>query len=126
MSVGACCLASRDDFSSMRVLMVLTSHDKLGDTGKKTGFWLEEFAAPYFTFLDAGADVTVASPRGGSPPLDPKSDAPEGQTEATKRFKETPEAQAVLAHSIKLKTAKAEDTMPCSMPVVTDHSGTWH
>jgi putative intracellular protease/amidase len=70
---------------------------------------LEEFAAPYFTFLDAGADVTVASPRGGSPPLDPKSDAPEGQTEATKRFKETPEAQAVLAHSIKLKTAKAED-----------------
>src|SRR5689334_10968643 len=89
--------------------MVLTSHDKLGDTGKKTGFWLEEFAAPYFTFLDAGADVTVASPRGGAPPLDPKSDTPEGQTEATTRFKKTPAAQEVLAHTMKLKDAKADD-----------------
>jgi putative intracellular protease/amidase len=89
--------------------MVLTSHDKLGDTGKKTGFWLEEFAAPYFTFVDAGAQVTVASPRGGNPPLDPKSDAPEGQTEYTRRFKEDPKAQDVLAHTVKLKTVKADD-----------------
>src|SRR3954452_15815013 len=71
----------------MKILMVLTSHDKLGDTGRKTGFWLEEFAAPYFTFLDAGATVTVASPKGGQPPLDPVSDTPEGQTELTRRFK---------------------------------------
>jgi putative intracellular protease/amidase len=62
----------------MKILMVMTSHDKLGDTGKKTGFWLEEFAAPYYTFLDAGAAVTVASPKGGEPPLDPKSDLPRG------------------------------------------------
>jgi putative intracellular protease/amidase len=64
----------------MKILMVLTSHDKLGNTGRKTGFWLEEFAAPYFTFLDPGATVTVASPKGGQPPLDPVSDTPEGQT----------------------------------------------
>jgi putative intracellular protease/amidase len=89
--------------------MVLTSHDKLGDTGKKTGFWLEEFAAPYYTFLDAGAEVTVASPRGGAPPLDPKSNTPEGQTEATTRFKQDAKAQDVLAHTVKLKTAKADD-----------------
>lgn len=89
--------------------MVLTSHDKLGDTGEKTGFWLEEFAAPYFTFRDAGADVTVASPRGGAPPLDPKSDTPEGQTEATERFKKTPAAQAVLANTVKLKNVNPDD-----------------
>ncbi|MFT3924629.1 MAG: type 1 glutamine amidotransferase domain-containing protein [Myxococcales bacterium] len=89
--------------------MVLTSHDKLGDTGKKTGFWLEEFAAPYFTFLDAGAQVTVASPRGGAPPLDPKSDAPEGQTEATRRFKQDRRAQDVLSHTVKLKAISADD-----------------
>ena len=74
----------------MKVLMVLTSHDTLGNTGRKTGFWLEEFAAPYFTFLDAGAAVTVASPKGGQPPLDPVSDTPEGQTDLTRRFKEAP------------------------------------
>ena len=72
----------------MKILMVLTSHDQLGNTGRKTGFWLEEFAAPYFTFLDAGATVTLASPKGGQPPIDPVSDTPEGQTDATRRFKE--------------------------------------
>jgi len=89
--------------------MVLTSHDKLGATGKKTGFWLEEFAAPYYTFLDAGAQITVASPRGGAPPLDPKSDTPEGQTEATQRFKADAAAQEVLAHTTKLKSVSADD-----------------
>ncbi len=91
----------------MKILMVLTSHDKLGDTGRKTGFWLEEFAAPYFTFLDAGATVTVASPKGGQPPLDPVSDTPEGQTELTRRFKQDPAAQAVLANTVRLADVKA-------------------
>jgi putative intracellular protease/amidase len=86
----------------MKILMVVTSHDQLGNTGKKTGFWLEEFAAPYFTFLDAGATITVASPKGGQPPLDPKSDTPEGETELTRRFKNDPAAKAVLANTIKL------------------------
>jgi putative intracellular protease/amidase len=86
----------------MNILMVLTSHDALGDTGQKTGFWLEEFAAPYFVFRDAGATVTLASPAGGQPPLDPKSDAPEGQTDATRRFKADSAAQAALAHTHKL------------------------
>lgn len=81
----------------MHVLMVLTSHDKLGDTGHKTGFWLEEFAAPYYALRDAGANITLASPAGGQPPLDPKSDAPDAQTDATRRFKNDPEAQAALA-----------------------------
>ncbi|MDV6332035.1 type 1 glutamine amidotransferase domain-containing protein [Asticcacaulis sp. 201] len=93
----------------MKILMVLTSHDQLGDTGKKTGFWLEEFAAPYYVFLDAGAQVTVASPNGGQPPLDPKSDEPSGQTEATLRFKADDAAQAVLAQTAKLSEVKAED-----------------
>ena len=68
-----------------RVLMVLTSHDRLGETGKPTGFWLEEFAAPYYVLRDAGVEITLASPRGGQPPIDPKSDAPENQTDATRR-----------------------------------------
>jgi putative intracellular protease/amidase len=93
----------------MKILMVLTSHDKLGDTGRKTGFWLEEFAAPYFTFLDAGAAVTLASPKGGQPPLDPKSDTPEGQTELTRRFKQDPAAQAVLAKTLLLAEMRAAD-----------------
>jgi putative intracellular protease/amidase/catechol 2,3-dioxygenase-like lactoylglutathione lyase family enzyme len=93
----------------MKILMVLTSHDKLGDTGRKTGFWLEEFAAPYFTFLDAGATVTVASPKGGQPPLDPVSDTPEGQTDLTRRFKQDPAAQAVLAKTVRLADVKASD-----------------
>ena len=70
----------------MKILMVLTSHDQLGNTGRKTGFWLEEFAAPYFTFLDAGATITLASPKGGQPPIDPVSDTPEGQTDLTRRL----------------------------------------
>ena len=85
------------DNKPMNILMVLTSHDQLGDTGKKTGFWLEEFAAPYYAFKDAGASVTLASPKGGQPPLDPKSDAPDAQTDATRRFKSDPTAQAALA-----------------------------
>ena len=86
----------------MKILMVLTSHDQLGSSGKKTGFWLEEFAAPYYVFKDAGADITVVSPKGGQPPLDPKSDAPDAQTDATRRFKSDAAAQAVLAHTGKL------------------------
>ena len=86
----------------MHILMVLTSHDQLGETGKKTGFWLEEFAAPYYVFKDAGADITVVSPKGGQPPLDPKSDATDSQTESTRRFKADAAAQAVLAHTGKL------------------------
>lgn len=93
----------------MNVLMVLTSHDQLGDTGKKTGFWLEEFAAPYYTLKDAGADITVASPLGGQPPLDPKSDEPDAQTEATRRFKGDAAAQAVLASTRKLSAMDAAD-----------------
>ncbi len=81
----------------MKILMILTSHDQLGDTGKKTGFWLEEFAAPYYVLKDAGADITLASPKGGQPPLDPRSDAPDAQTDATRRFKADSAAQAHLA-----------------------------
>jgi len=90
-----------------RILMVLTSHDQLGDTGKKTGFWLEEFAAPYYVFKDAGASVTLASPQGGQPPLDPKSDAPDAQTDATRRFKGDAAAQAQLASTLKLSEVDA-------------------
>lgn len=93
----------------MKILMVLTSHDQLGDTGKKTGFWLEEFAAPYYVFKDAGADITLASPQGGQPPLDPKSDAPDAQTDATRRFKEDPQAQQALARTVKLAGLKDAD-----------------
>ena len=86
----------------MNVLMVLTSHDQLGDTGEKTGFWLEEFAAPYYELADAGTTITLASPAGGQPPLDPRSDAPEAQTDATRRFRDDPDAQAALANTTKL------------------------
>lgn len=86
----------------MRILMVLTSHDKLGDTGKKTGFWLEELAAPYYVFQAAGAEITLASPLGGQPPLDPKSDAPDAQTDDTRRFHADAEAKAALAATHKL------------------------
>ncbi len=89
--------------------MVMTSHDQLGNTGKKTGFWLEEFAAPYYALKDAGAAVTVVSPLGGQPPLDPKSDEPDAQTSATARFKADTEAQALLAHTGKLAEAKVGD-----------------
>lgn len=93
----------------MKILMVLTSHDRLGETGQKTGFWLEEFAAPYYVFKDAGADVTLASPLGGQPPLDPKSDAEDAQTEATRRFKADPAAQTDLARTLKLADLSAAD-----------------
>ncbi|UXH38013.1 type 1 glutamine amidotransferase domain-containing protein [Pseudomonas promysalinigenes] len=85
-----------------KILMVLTSHDQLGDTGKKTGFWLEEFAAPYYVFVDAGADVTLASPKGGQPPLDPKSDEPDAQTDATRRFATDTDGQMALADTVPL------------------------
>lgn len=93
----------------MNILLVLTSHDKLGDTGHKTGFWLEEFAAPYYVFKDAGADVTLASPLGGQPPLDPKSDEATAQTDATRRFKADPRSQAALAATVKLSTLRPAD-----------------
>jgi putative intracellular protease/amidase len=93
----------------MKVLMVLTSHDQLGNTGRKTGFWLEEFAAPYYTFKDTGAEIVLASPAGGQPPLDPKSDEPDFQTELTRRFKADPAAQQALASTVKLETVSAED-----------------
>ena len=93
----------------MNILMVLTSHDKLGDTGEKTGFWLEEFAAPYYVFKDAGAKITLASPRGGQPPLDPKSDVPDFHTEATHRFKADSAAQKALSSTLRLSQVSAAD-----------------
>jgi hypothetical protein len=93
----------------MKILMVLTSHDQLGDTGRKTGFWLEEFAAPYFVFKDAGVKLTLASPKGGQPPVDPKSDLPENQTSAMTRFKNDPVAQKALSQTVKLADVKSED-----------------
>lgn len=93
----------------MNILMVLTSHAELGHTGRKTGFWLEEFAAPYYVFKDAGATLTLASPLGGQPPLDPSSDAPDAQTADTARFKADPAAQAALASTVRLSTVKADD-----------------
>ena len=92
----------------MKILMVLTSHDQLGDTGDKTGFWLEEFAAPYYVFKDAGAEITLVSPKGGQPPLDPKSDAEDAQTEATKRFKGDDDAQKALANTHILSDVSAD------------------
>ena len=93
----------------MKILMVLTSHDQLGDTGVKTGFWLEEGAAPYFVFRDAGVQLTLASPKGGQPPIDPKSDRPENQTPAQARFKKDEEAQKAFANTVRLADVKAED-----------------
>lgn len=89
--------------------MVLTSHDQLGDTGRKTGFWLEEFAAPYYVFKDAGVQITLASPRGGQPPLDPKSDEPGSQTRATTRFKSDRDAKFALANTVRLSSIAAGD-----------------
>ena len=93
----------------MKVLIVLTSHDQLGDTGKKTGFWLEEFASPYYHLKDAGVQVTLASPRGGQPPLDPKSNEPDFQTDDTRRFDDDQAAQDELANTAKLAEIKVED-----------------
>jgi putative intracellular protease/amidase len=93
----------------MKILMVLTSHDQLGDTGRRTGFWLEEFAAPFFVFRDADVQPTLASPKGGQPPIDPKSDLQENQTPAMVRFKKDESAQKTLAHTVKLAEVKAQD-----------------
>ena len=95
--------------TNIRILMVLTSHDLLGSTGRKTGFWLEEGAAPYFVFRGAGVQVTLASPKGGQPPVDPKSDLPENQTPAMARFKKDEAAQKAFAHTVRLADVKAED-----------------
>ncbi|WP_419963323.1 type 1 glutamine amidotransferase domain-containing protein [Pantoea vagans] len=92
----------------MKILMVLTSHDELGTTGKKTGFWLEELAAPYYAFLDAGAEITLASPKGGQPPLDPKSDEPDSHTDETRRFHDDSAAQAALASTVRLDTVNQQ------------------
>jgi putative intracellular protease/amidase len=92
-----------------KILMVLTSHDRLGDTGKPTGFWLEEFAAPYYVLKDAGVEITIASPKGGQPPIDPKSDDPKAQTPAMNRLRSDPEAQRALANTIKLSTVRPDD-----------------
>lgn len=93
----------------MKILMVLTSHDQLGNTGRKTGFWLEEFAAPYYVFKDGNVELTLASPKGGQPPIDPKSDLPENQTPAMQRFKQDEQAKKTLAQTSKLAEMKAED-----------------
>lgn len=93
----------------MKILMVLTSHNQLGNTGKPTGFWLEEFAAPYYVFHDAGLDVTLASPKGGQPPLDPVSDEPDAQTDDTRRFRSDTAAQKLLANTEKLESIRADD-----------------
>lgn len=93
----------------MKILMVLTSHDQLGNTGRKTGFWLEEFAAPYYVFKDAGVELTLSSPKGGQPPVDPKSDLQENQTPAMARFKQDKAAQKALSETSKLANLKAED-----------------
>ena len=93
----------------MKVLMVLTSHDRLGDTGKKTGFWLEELAAPYYVFKEAGAEIVLASPEGGQPPLDPKSDEPMFQTDLTRRFSADAAAKAQLANTVRLDSVNAAD-----------------
>jgi putative intracellular protease/amidase len=93
----------------MKILMVLTSHDQLGNSGRKTGFWLEEFAAPYYVFRDAGVNLTRASPKGGQPPIDPKSDLPENQTPAMARFKKDPEAQKNLSRTFRLADMKSQE-----------------
>jgi putative intracellular protease/amidase len=95
--------------SNMKILMVLTSHDRLGDTGKKTGLWLEEFAAPYYVFQEAGAVITLASPKGGQPPVDPRSEEAAAQTAATRRFHGDKRGQAALANTMKLSNISADE-----------------
>lgn len=93
----------------MKILMVLTSHDALGDTDEKTGFWVEEFAAPYYTFMDAGAEVTLASPKGGKPPIDPNSTTDDAQTDATHRFDKDTKAQEALQNTCVLSEVNPEE-----------------
>lgn len=108
----------------MKILMILTSHAQLGDTGKKTGFWLEECAAPYYVFRDAGAEITLASPKGGRPPLDPKSDAPDAQTDATRRFRADADATAALAATHRLADVDASQFDAVFYPGGTARCGT--
>jgi putative intracellular protease/amidase len=108
----------------MKVLMVLTSHDQLGNTGRKTGFWLEELAAPYYVFKDAGAQITLASPKGGRPPLDPKSNEPNFQTDITRRFEKDADANAQLDRTARLDSVKQEDYDTVFYP--GGHGPMWH
>jgi putative intracellular protease/amidase len=107
----------------MKVLMVLTSHDQLGNTGRKTGFWLEELAAPYYVFKEAGAKITLASPKGGRPPLDPKSNEPEFRTELTLRFEKDTAAEAQLDKTVRLDSVRRKTSTPCSILVDTVRCG---
>ena len=107
----------------MRVLIVLTSHDKLGNTGRKTGFWLEELAAPYYVFKDSGAEITLASPKGGQPPLDPKSNEPSFQTDQTRRFEADPVANKQLAQTVRLDSVRQEDFDTVFIPAATAPCG---
>jgi putative intracellular protease/amidase len=109
----------------MNVLIVLTTNDELGTSGRKTGFWLEELAAPYYAFKDAGADVTLASPLGGRPPLDPRSDTADFQTDDTRRFRADPEAEASLANTVKLSGTRLRIMTRCSVAAATAPCGTW-
>jgi putative intracellular protease/amidase len=108
----------------MKILMVLTSHDQLGDTGRKTGFWLEELAAPYYVFKDAGAQITLASPKGGRPPLDPKSQDPSFQTDITRRFEKDADAEGQLDKTVRLESVKQGTTIPSSIRAATARCGT--
>lgn len=109
----------------MKILMVLTSHDKLGETGRKTGFWLEELAAPYYAFKDAGAEIVLASPLGGNPPLDPKSNEPDFQTEFTHRFEADTDAMAQLATTVRLDTVSQTEFDAIFYPGDMVHCGIW-
>lgn len=109
----------------MKILLVLTSHDQLGGSGRKTGFWLEEGAARYFVFRDAGVELTLASPKGGQPPIDPKSDLPENQTPAMARFKKGARALKDFARTVKLADVKAEDFDTIFYTAVTGRCETW-
>lgn len=107
----------------MKIVMVLTSHDRLGDTGRKTGFWLEELAAPYYAFQDAGAEIVLASPKGGQPPLDPKSNEPAFQTDLTRRFEADARAMAQLAATVRLDSVAEADFDTVFYP--GDHGPLW-
>ena len=107
----------------MKVLMVLTSHDQLGNTGRKTGFWLEELAAPYYVFKDAGAQITLASPKGGRPPLDPKSNEPSFQTDITRRFEKDADAKPSSTRRCASIASSRKTTIPSSIPAVMGRCG---
>jgi putative intracellular protease/amidase len=102
-------MIAKTEETVMKVLMVITSHDQLGNTGRKTGFWLEELAAPYYVFKDAGVEITLASPKGGRPPIDPKSNEPDNRTELTVRFEKDAAAEAQLDKTLRLDSVKQDD-----------------